>query len=179
MAAHIAIFYSFFPFYCFYLTSYIRFSLLFSIFHVAICAKLVIDLSKGYLFRPTTPQGDTCIVHTPLSSSTAQQRLRVSLKEAFLDEGEMLHSFRSGCAITFPLSGAQLADVMSQVGWKNGQTALYYMKLGEVLRQGSSSYLLSSASDGTSNLSSLNTSLDSLKNFICAFPSCPSGAVLF
>ena len=177
MAVHIAIFYSFFPLYCFYLPSYITFSLLFSIFRVAICEKFVIDLSKGYLFRPTTPQGD--IVHTLLSSSTAQQRLRVSLKETFLDEGETLHSFRSGCAITFALSGAQLADVMTQVGWKNGQTAFYYMKLGEVLRQGSSSYLLSCASDGTSNLSSLNTSLDFLKNFICAFPSCPSGAVLF
>ena len=139
------------------------------------CVKLVIDLSKGYLFRPTTPQGD--IVYKPLSSSPAQKRLRVSLKEACLDEEETLHSFRSDCAITLALSGAQLADVMSHVGWKNGQTALYYMKLGEVLCQGSSSYLLSSTSDGTSNLSSLHvyTSLDFLKNFICAFHSCPSG----
>ena len=83
MAAHIAIVYSFFPFYCFYFPSYIRFSLLFF--------------------------------------------------------------------STLVLPRAQLADVMSHVGMKNGQTALYYMKLGEVLRQGSSSFLLSSASDGTSN----------------------------
>ena len=128
--------------------------------YVAICAELAIDVSKGYLFRPTTPQGD--IVDKPLSSSTAHQRLKVYLKETCLEEGETLHSFRSGCAITLALSAAQLADVMSHVGWKNGQTALYYMKLGEVLRQRSSSYLLSSASDDPSNLSSLYTSLDSL-----------------
>ena len=141
--------------------------------YVAICDELAIDLSKGYLFRPTTPHGD--VVDKPLSSSTAQQRLKVYLKEAHLDEGETLHSLRSGCAITLALSGAQLADVMSHVGWKNGQTALYYMKLGEVLRQGSSSLSLSSASEEASSLFSQYTSLDSLKNFICAFPSCPSG----
>ncbi|KAL9955934.1 hypothetical protein ACROYT_G037338 [Oculina patagonica] len=141
--------------------------------YVAICAKLAIDLSKGYLFRPTNPQGD--VVGKPLSGSTAQQRLELYLKEAHLDEGETLHSLRSGCAITLALSGAQLADVMSHVGWKNGQTALYYMKLGEVLRLGSSSHLLSSTSEEASSLFNQYASLDSLKNFICAFPSRPTG----
>jgi len=138
-----------------------------------ICDELVIDLSECYLFRPTTPQGD--VVNKPLSSSTAQQRLKMYVKEAHLDEGETLHSLRFGCTIALAFSGAQLADVMSHVGWKNGQTALYYMKLGEVLRQGSSSLLLSSASEEASTLFSQYTSVDSLKNFICAFPSCPSG----
>ena len=140
----------------------------------AIETYVAIDLSTGYLFRPTTPQGD--VIDKPLSSSTAQQRLKLYLKEARLDEGETQHSLRSGCAITLALPGAQLADVMSHVGWKNGQTALYYMKLSEVLRQGASSHLLSSASEEASSLLSQYASLDSLNNFICAFPSCPSGA---
>ena len=54
--------------------------------YIAICLELVIDLSKGYLFRPTTPQGD--IVDKPLSSSTAQQRLKVNLKELALTRKE-------------------------------------------------------------------------------------------
>ncbi len=141
--------------------------------YVAICAELAIDLSKGYLFRPTNPQGD--VVDKPLSGSTAQQKLKLYLKEAHLDEGETLHSLRSGCAITLALSGAQLADVMSNVGWKNGQTALYYMKLGEVLRLGSSSHLLSSTSEEASSLFNQYASLDSLENFFCAFPSRPTG----
>ena len=86
------------------------------------------------------------------------------LKEACLDEGETLHTLRSGCAITLTLCRAQLADVMSHVGWNNGQAALYCMKLGDFLRQGSSSHLLSSASEGASSLLSQYTSLDSLKN---------------
>jgi len=99
----------------------------------------------------------------------------VYLKEALLDKGETLHSLRSGCTITLALSGAQLADVMSHVGWKNGQAALYYMKLGEFLRQGSSSHLLSFVSEETSSLLTQYTSLDFHKNFICAFPSRTSG----
>ena len=58
---------------------------------------------------------------------------QVYLKEANIDEDETLHSFRSGSAITLALSGSQLADVMSHVGWNNKGTALYYMKLAEVL----------------------------------------------
>ena len=91
------------------------------------------------------------------------------LKEAHLDEGGTLHSLRSVCTITLVLSVAQLADVMSHVGWKNGETALYYMNLGEVIRQGSSSHMLSSASEEASSLLNYYSSLDSLKNFTCAF----------
>ena len=141
--------------------------------YVAICSELAIDLSKGYLFRPTSPQGD--VLDKPFSSSTAQQRLKLYLKEAKIDEGETLHSLRSGCAITLALSGAPLADVMSHVGWKDGQTALYYMKLAEVLRQGASSRLLSSENVEPSSSCTQYTSLDSLKSFVCAFPSTPSG----
>ena len=55
-----------------------------------------------------------------------------------------LQGFRSGSAITLTLSGSQLANVMTHVDWSNKGTALYYMKLAEVLREGSPSDLLSS-----------------------------------
>ena len=91
-------------------------------------------------------------MNKPLASSTADERLKLYLKEAQIYEGETLHSFRSGSAITLALSGSKLADIMSHVGWTNKETALYYMKLAEVLRVGSLSHLLSADSSATSAL---------------------------
>ena len=84
-------------------------------------------VSDGYLFRPTNHQGH--IINKPLTSSSAEARLKYHLNEAKIDEGETLHGFHSGSAITLALSGSQLADVMSHVGWSDKGTALYYMKL--------------------------------------------------
>ena len=44
--------------------------------------------------------------------------------------------FRAGAAITLVLSERQLADIMSHVGWRTNPTALYYVKLAQVLRPG-------------------------------------------
>ena len=125
-------------------------------------------MTNGYLFRPTNPQGH--IVNKPFSSSSAEARLKLYLKEAKIDEGETLHSFRSGSAITLALSGSQLADIMSHVGWNNKETALYYMKLAEVLRLDSPSHLLSADSSATAALTENYMELNRLKNFISAFP---------
>ena len=63
---------------------------------------------------------------------------------------------------------------MSQVGWKNKETALYYMKLEEVLRVGSPSHLLSAGSSATSVLTENYLELNRLKNFVSAFPPTPN-----
>ena len=136
--------------------------------YVATAAELRINLSDGYLFRPTNPQGN--IVNKAFVSSTAEGRLKAYLKEAGIDEGETLHSFRAGSAITLALSGAQLADVMAHVGWNNKGTALYYMKLAEVLRAGSPSDLLASADRSPSSSTDVYTDLNHLKGFVLAFP---------
>ena len=125
--------------------------------YVAVASELRITLSNGYLFRPTNHQGH--ILNKPLTSSS----------DAKVDEGETLHSFRSGSAITLALSGSQLADVMSHVGWSNKGTALYYMKLAEVLREGSPSDLLSSNNSAASISTSLYADLNRLKDFVTAF----------
>lgn len=109
---------------------------------VAVASELRITLSNGYLFRPTNHQGH--IINKPLTSSSSEARLKYYLKDAKIDEGETLHGFRSGSATTLALSGSQLADLMSHVGWSNKGTALYYMKVAEVPREGSPSDLLSS-----------------------------------
>ena len=65
-------------------------------------------------------KGASGILLTP----SAEARLKYYLKDAKIDEGETLHGFRSGSTITLALSGSQLADVMSHVGWSNKGTAL-------------------------------------------------------
>ena len=45
------------------------------------------------------------------------------------DDGETLHSFRSGCAITLALSGAELSEIMDHVGWTRRHTALHYLTI--------------------------------------------------
>ena len=126
--------------------------------YVAVASELRITLSNGYLFRPTNHQGHT--VNKPLTSSSAEVRLKYYLT---------LHGFRSGSAITLALSGSQLADVMSHVGWSNKGTALYYMKLAEVLREGSPSDLLSSNELAASASTTLYADLNRLKDFVSAF----------
>ena len=135
--------------------------------YVAMCSKLNIDLSRGYLFRPTTPQGH--ISSNQLSVSAMRSRLQQYLVEAGIYEGESLHSFRAGSAITLALSGSQLSDIMSHVGWKSEATANHYLKLSQVLRPGGPSDLLSRDSELCDTACSFYSELNSLKGFSSAF----------
>lgn len=74
--------------------------------YMAVAQHLGIDLTRGYLFRPTTPQGG--ILDAPFSSNAAEARLKGYLKEMASDDGETPHGFRAGCAITLAQSGAEL-----------------------------------------------------------------------
>lgn len=49
------------------------------------------------------------------------------------DDGETLHGFSSGCAITLALSGVELTEIMDNVGWNRRHTALHYPQLEKVL----------------------------------------------
>ena len=76
--------------------------------------RLSIVLSTGYLFRPTTPQG--AIQDAPFTSAAAEARLKAYLTVMNSNDGETLHGFRAGCAITLALTGADLAEIMDHVG---------------------------------------------------------------
>jgi hypothetical protein len=82
--------------------------------YIAIAEQLKINLKSGYLFRPTNQQG--AMVNAAFMSSAAEARLRTYLKEMGSGDGETLHGFRSGCAITLTLSGVELSEVMDHVG---------------------------------------------------------------
>lgn len=134
--------------------------------YIAVANEMKVDLTHGYLFRPTTPKGG--IQNAPLSSSTAEARLKVYLKDMGMDEGETLHGFRSGCAITLALKGAELSEIMVHVGWSRRHTALYYLQLAKVLQPGGASAKL--ACEESPNLTSPWDDMNKLKQFVCAFP---------
>lgn len=66
--------------------------------YMEISSQLRVNLTTGFLFRPTNPQG--AIVDAPYSSSAAEARLKLYLTQMGSNDGETLHGFRSGCAIT-------------------------------------------------------------------------------
>ncbi|CAB4009955.1 LIGHT-DEPENDENT SHORT HYPOCOTYLS 6, partial [Paramuricea clavata] len=91
-----------------------------------------VDLTRGYLFRSTTPNGG--IQNVSFTSAAAEARFKIYLKVMGTDEGETLHGFRAGCAITLAITGADLCEIMGHVGWNRRHTAPYYMQLAKVLR---------------------------------------------
>ena len=137
--------------------------------YVAIAKELSVDLSTGYLFRPTNPQGH--ILNQPWSSSAASARLKVYLRQAHIDSGETLHSFRAGCALTLTFAGSHLAEVMSHVGWSSLATARYCLQLSNILKAGAPADLLSQPLPSVGQAVDTYEDFNHLKNFILAFPS--------
>ena len=105
----------------------------------------------------------------PLSSATAEARLKLYLKQMKADEGETLPGFRSGCAITLALTGADLSEIMEHVGWARRHTALYYLQLAKVLNPNEASASLAETS--VNEVATPWKDTNELKWFVCAFPS--------
>ena len=95
--------------------------------YVDVARRMQVDLTRGYLFRPTTPNGG--ILDVPFTSKNAEARLKLFLKEMGQDDGETLHGFRSGCAITLAIPGVELTKIMDHIGWNRRHTALHYLQL--------------------------------------------------
>ena len=134
--------------------------------YIELTRDITVDLTCGYLFRPTTTYLGT--KDAPFTSSAAESRLKGYLGEMDADDGETLHGFRSGCAITLALTGADLAEIMDHVGWTRRHTALYYMQLAKVLNPAGASARLAS-NIGTEPSCSCQDK-NQLKRFVCAFP---------
>ena len=135
--------------------------------YIDVARQINVDLTRGYLFRPTTPNGG--IQDLPFTSAAAEARLKTYLKAMGVDEGETLHGFRAGCAITLALTEADLSKIMEHVGWNRRHTALYYMQLAKVLHpEGASAKL---ADPVAINVVNPWQDVNTLKRFVCAFPS--------
>ena len=85
-----------------------------------------------------------------------------------IHEGEILHGFRSGCAITLALTGAELSEIMDHIGWNRRHTALYYLQLAKVLNPSGASEKL--ASPNIAECTNPWQDINALKRFVCAFP---------
>ena len=75
--------------------------------------ELCMDVARQIGINLTTNNG---VRDAPLSSATAEARLKLYLRQMKADEEETLHAFRSGCAITLALTGADLSEIMEHVG---------------------------------------------------------------
>ena len=134
--------------------------------YMAAAEQLGVTLRNGYLFRPTNPQG--AIVNQPFTSSTAETRLKKYLTDMGSNDGETLHGFRAGCAITLALSGTELSEIMDHVGWHQRHTALYYLKLSQVLNPAGASSRLAQVDLFQATQEWENT--NNLRQFVSAFP---------
>ena len=131
-----------------------------------------VDLMCGYLFRPITP--DLGIKDAPFTPSVAESLLKGYFKEmSARDNGETLHGFRSGCAVTLSLSDVGLVEIMDHVSWTSRHTALYYLQLPKVLNPAGASARLTS-NIGTEPSCSWQD-INQLKRFLCAFPAVSRG----
>lgn len=139
---------------------------------VAISSVLSVDLSTGYLFLPLTYAGK--IIIKQIANFTLQSRLRNYLRGAQIYDGETLHSFRAGVAITLALSGSQLTDIMEHIGWRHALTESHYLKVAQVHRPGGPSELLSRNMSSAHALVASYSDLNCLTNFTVAFPAGPS-----
>ena len=82
---------------------------------MTVARQLRIDITSGFNFRPTNPQRDS--LDSSFSSSTAEACLQTYLKDMGADDGETFRGFRSGCAITLALTGADLSAITDHVEW--------------------------------------------------------------
>ena len=94
--------------------------------HIEMARQLSVELTLGYHFHPTTRSGG--IQDVPLTSSSALVRLRAHLKEMGSDDAETLHGFRSRCAITLALLGAELSETIHRIGWRRRHTTLHCLR---------------------------------------------------
>ena len=99
--------------------------------YVKIAGLMNINLREGFPFRATDPKGR--VSPKPFVGSTVADRLRLHLTALNIDEGETMHSFRSGCPITLSLLGPSNDQAASHVGWKSIQMARYYSQVPKVM----------------------------------------------
>ena len=131
-----------------------------------VARELGVDLTKEYLFRPTTSNNG--VQNSPFSFSAADALLMVYIKQMKADDGETLHGFRSGCAITLTLTEVDLSEIMEHLGWARRHTALYYLQLAKVLNHDGASGRL--ATPSAENVVTPWQDVNQLKRYLCAFP---------
>ena len=109
-------------------------------FFVELCNSMRLDLSAGFLFRPTCKKGG--VVNAPLLASTVQARLVKYLSSRGINDGETVHRLRSGTSIRLRLLGVSREDVAEHIGWRSTALVDYYTQVDKVMSADTSSNTL-------------------------------------
>ena len=112
--------------------------------YVALAKKMCIDLKDGFLFRATDTHGH--VSESPFVGSAVGNRLIKHLSYLRIDNGETMHSFRSGCSLTLSLLGVSYERVAKHVGWKSVEMAIYYSQCDKVTSVDDPSSIISNES---------------------------------
>ena len=135
--------------------------------YVAVVTELRVSVTNGYLFRPTNPQGH--IVNKPFTSSSAEARLKLYLKEAQIDEG------KTALQLPFGLSH-NISMIWLPVGQHNVLCGMEQQRHGSLLHETGGGASFRQSADcytdcsTTSALTENYMELNRLKNFVSAFP---------
>ena len=106
-------------------------------FLVNLCKSMRVNLSSGFLFRPTYKKGG--ILNAPLLASTVQARLVKYLSSLGINDGESVHGFRAGNSILLRLLGVSKEEVAKHIGWKSTALVDYYTQVEKVMTVSTSS----------------------------------------
>ena len=136
--------------------------------YVAFAKGIGVDLSSGFLFRPTSPGGE--IVDKPFSYSAADSRFKAYLDESRLTPAATRYGLRSRGAITLTLTGTDLQSIMGHVSCRRQSTASYYMQLSKVMSANSTSLALTGQEVTIVDPGDLYQNCNTLRNFLLAFP---------
>ena len=135
---------------------------------MAFAKRIGIDLTGGFLFRPTSSDGT--VIDKPFSSSAADARLKHYLREGEIGRAVSLHSFRSGCAITLALSGTELQDIMAMLVGTIILPQIKNMQLSKVMSAGSPSSVLTGQTVNIEDPGIFYDQCNNLRRFTPTFP---------
>ena len=109
------------------------------------CREQKITLAPGFVFRTLNPS-KSALSENPYTSSAANVRLKLYLKDVGLFEGESPHSARSGCALTLAWLGISDDLIKSHVGWKSDTMLKHYTVGNEIQKRHHSARAMSTCS---------------------------------
>ena len=96
-----------------------------------------LDLSCGFLFRPTSQKGG--ILNAPLLASTVQARLIKYLSSLGINDGESVHGFRARNSILLRRLGVSREEVTKHIGWRSIALVDYCTQVEKVMSSSTSS----------------------------------------
>ena len=106
-------------------------------FFVNLCTAMNVDLSAGFLFRPTSKKGG--ILNASLLASTIQARLIKYLSSLGINEGESVHGFRARNSILLRLLGVSKEEVAKHIDWKSTALVDHFTQVQKVMNTSAAS----------------------------------------